>query len=111
MLDQVADEPIAARLFACATINGAHALRVKAGALAPGSLADFFTVDLRDPSIAGSSREDLLPVLVFGLDRTAIRDVAVNGRLIVRDGRHALGEEIVSLYEETRANVWRTPAN
>jgi formimidoylglutamate deiminase len=75
--------------------------------LAAGSLADFFTVDLRDVSIAGHSADDLLPLIVFGLNRTAIRDVAVNGKLIVRDGKHASQEEIISRYEEVHAKVWR----
>jgi formimidoylglutamate deiminase len=106
MLDQIDATPIAARLFACATYNGAQALRVPAGSLTVGSFADFFTVDLRAPSIAGNSSEDLLPILVFGLERTAIRDVAINGRLIVRDGKHALQEEIVSRYAELHRKVW-----
>ncbi len=36
-------------------------------------------VDLDDVSIAGNSAEDLLPVVVFGMDRTAVKDVAVGG--------------------------------
>jgi formimidoylglutamate deiminase len=110
MLDQGDGMPAAARLFDCATSNGAHALGVPAGALTVNSYADFFTVDLRDPSIAGHSAGDLLPMLVFGLNRTAMRDVAVNGRLIVRDGRHAHQEEIVSRYAELHRKVWRDAA-
>jgi formimidoylglutamate deiminase len=110
MLDQIGEQPIAARLFDCATSHGARALHVEAGGLSAGSFADFFTIDLRDPSIAGHSSEDLLPLLVFGMNRTAIRDVAVNGRLIVRDGSHPLAEEIVSRYEATHQKVWRIPA-
>jgi formimidoylglutamate deiminase len=107
ILDQIADVPLAQRLFACATANGARALAVPAGDLITGSLADFFTVDLRDPSIAGHSAADLLPLIVFGLNRTAIRDVAVSGRLIVRNGRHLLQDEIISRYAEIHAAVWR----
>jgi len=33
---------------------------------------------------------------VFSLERTAIRDVVVVGVAIVRDGRHALEDEIVA---------------
>ena len=106
MLDQIDAAPIAARLFACATQNGANALRVPAGSLTTDSFADFVTVDLRDPSIAGHSSQDLLAILLFALNRAAIRDVAVNGRLIVRDGKHALQEEIVSRYAELHRKVW-----
>jgi formimidoylglutamate deiminase len=106
MLDQIGEQGIAARLFDCATRNGADCLSVPAGRLQPGAAADFFTIDLRDVSIAGHSADDLLPMIVFGMNRTAIRDVAVNGRLVVRDGRHALQEEIVARYGEVHASVW-----
>jgi formimidoylglutamate deiminase len=107
MLDQIGEQGIAMRLFDCATHNGAHSLSVPAGRLQPGAAADFFTVDLRDPSIAGHSADDLLPIIVFGMNRTAIRDVAVNGRFVVRDGRHHLQDEIISSYADVHAKVWR----
>ncbi|MGB6134060.1 MAG: formimidoylglutamate deiminase [Acidobacteriaceae bacterium] len=110
ILDQIGGQALAARLFSCATANGARALRVPAGDFAENSYADFFTVDLRDLSIAGHSAEDLLPLVVFGLDRAAIRDVAVNGKLILRDGRHPLSDEIVSRYAEVHEKVWRNAA-
>jgi formimidoylglutamate deiminase len=107
ILDQIGNQPLAARLFDCATVNGARSLAVRSGTLAPQSCADFFTVDLRDPSIAGHSATDLLPLIVFGMNRTAIRDVAVNGKLIVSDSTHSLQQEIVSRYAEIHAKVWR----
>lgn len=110
ILDHIGGVPLAQRLFDCATVNGARSLAVPTGDLRPGSCADFFTVDLRDLSIAGQSADDLLPQLVFGLNRTAIRDVAVNGKLILRDGRHPLHDEIVSRYAELHARVWSRPS-
>ncbi|MFY9745964.1 MAG: formimidoylglutamate deiminase [Acidobacteriaceae bacterium] len=107
ILDQIGGQGLAARLFDCATVNGARALAVPSGTLAADSFADFFTIDLRDASIAGSSAEDLLPLIVFGMNRTAIRDVAVNGKLVVRDGRHTAQGEIVSRYQEVHTKVWR----
>ncbi|MGC2299007.1 MAG: formimidoylglutamate deiminase [Acidobacteriaceae bacterium] len=110
ILDQIGEQGLAARLFACATANGARSLAVPSGTLAADSFADFFTIDLRDISIAGSSADDLLPLIVFGMNRTAIRDVAVKGKLVVRDGRHPAQEEIVARYEEVHAKVWRDSA-
>jgi formimidoylglutamate deiminase len=110
ILDQISGQALAARLLDCATVSGASALAVPAGELILGSFADFFTVDLRDPSIAGHAADDLPPLMVFGLNRTAIRDVAVNGRLVIHDGRHALQDEIVSRYAEVHAKVWRDVA-
>jgi formimidoylglutamate deiminase len=106
ILDQRAGKPLATQLFDCATVHGARALALPDGGLSPGSFADFFTVDLNDPSIAGHSAEDLLPILVFSLNRSAIRDVAVNGRLILRDQQHWLQNEIISRYQEIHQKVW-----
>jgi formimidoylglutamate deiminase len=106
ILDQIGEQTLASRLFDCATLNGARSLGVNAGLLSPGYLADFFTVDLDDLSIAGHSDEDLLPLAVFSLNRTAIRDVIVNGRWVVRDGRHPLKEEIVSRYKDLHEKLW-----
>jgi formimidoylglutamate deiminase len=110
ILDQIGGKTLASRLFDCATVNGAHSLGVNTGDLSAGSLADFFTVDLDDLSIAGHSGVDLLPLVVFSLDRTAIRDVVVNGRWVVRDGRHPLQEEIVSRYKDLHGKLWGAKA-
>jgi len=68
--------------------------------LEPGRPADFFSVDLQDVSIAGVAPEELLSMIVFSLERTAVRDVVMNGRAVVTEGRHALADEIVSRYRE-----------
>jgi formimidoylglutamate deiminase len=107
ILDQIAAQPLALRLFDCATVHGGRALGLPGGGLTPGSFADFFTIDLNDVSIAGHSAEDLLPIIVFALNRSAIRDVVVNGRFILRDQKHVLHEEIVSRYKEIHRKVWQ----
>jgi formimidoylglutamate deiminase len=106
ILDQIGEQTLASRLFDCATIHGARALGVSAGELTGGLSADFFTVDLDDVSIAGHSGNDLLPLIVFSLGRSAIRDVMVNGRWVVRDGRHPLQEEIISRFKELHRKLW-----
>jgi formimidoylglutamate deiminase len=106
LLDQIAAKPLAARLFESATIHGARALAVPSGELRAGTFADFFTIDLNDVSIAGHSMEDLLSSVVFSLNRSAIRDVVVNGTSIVRDQKHVLQEEIVSRYKEVHQKIW-----
>lgn len=63
------------RLFDCASAAGAEALGLETGHLTSGEPADFFTLPV--DSVAAS---------VFGQER--VRDVAVAGRLIVRDGQH-----------------------
>ncbi len=106
ILDQIGEQTLASRLFDCATVNGARALGVPAGELTKGLSADFFTVDLGDMSIAGNSCNDLLPLAVFSLNRSAIRDVVVNGRWVIRDQRHPLQEEIVCRFKEVHRKLW-----
>jgi formimidoylglutamate deiminase len=106
ILDQIGEQTLASRLFDCATVHGARALGVPTGGLTVGSSADFFTVDLDDVSIAGNSGNDLLPLSVFSLSRSAIRDVMVNGRWVVRDQRHPLQEEIVARFKELHRKLW-----
>jgi formimidoylglutamate deiminase len=96
--NEVDESALARKLFNCATISGATSLGFDGGSLDPGSPADFFTVDLDDPSIAGSTTENLLANLVFSLSRTAIKDIVVGGKRIVADGRHARQDEIVNAF-------------
>ena len=102
ILDGIADQPLASRLLACATANGARALGLTLDQLSN----DYFTVDLEDVSIAGHSGDDLLPAVVFTLNRTAIRDVFVAGRCIVRDGKHPEQEEIIARFKELHRKLW-----
>jgi formimidoylglutamate deiminase len=106
VLDQIDDRPIASRLFDCATVHGAHALGIASGSLQLDEYGDMVSIDLADISVAGHAPETLLPLLVFGANRTAIRDVVVNGKMILRDGRHPLEEEIVSRYQRLYRRVW-----
>jgi formimidoylglutamate deiminase len=85
-------------LFESATISGAKSIGFNGGTFEPGAPADFFTVDLDDPSIAGSSVDDLLANIVFSLSRTAVRDVVVAGKQIVEDGRHREQEAIIEAF-------------
>jgi formimidoylglutamate deiminase len=72
-------------LLRAATEWGAASLQV------PENAADFFTVDLRDPSVAGVPLE----ALAFSASKSAVADVIVGGEFVVRDGRHDLTGEIV----------------
>ena len=97
---------LARRLFDCATFRGAEGIGSPGGILDEGRAADFFTVDLDDPSIAGATEDDLLASVVFSLSRTAVKDVFVGGRQIVSEGRHAQQEEIVSKFKKLQKKLW-----
>src|SRR4030095_7369734 len=109
VLASAADEKhsaLAARLFECSTISGAESINAPGGKLQPGHPADFFTVDLNDPSIAGAWSDDLLSGIVFSLSRTAIKDVVVGGKQIVKDGRHAQQEDIIERFKALQKKLW-----
>jgi formimidoylglutamate deiminase len=111
VLDQTSQVPglksqeLAMRLFDCATVNGARSIGAPGGSLDSGKPADFFTVDLDDPTIAGAAK-DLLPAIVFSASRAAIREVAVGGKPIVSEGQHLMQEDIVERFNELQKRLW-----
>lgn len=96
----------ASLLFDCATINGARSIGAPSGTLETGKPADFFTVDLNDVSIAGASENDLLAGIVFSLSRAAIREVVIDGKPVVSEGRHLLQEEVIERFNELQKRLW-----
>nr|WP_216627053.1 formimidoylglutamate deiminase [Corallococcus exercitus] len=97
---------LAARLFDMATVQGARSLGMGTGTLSPGSQADFFTVDVQHPSLVGAGPASLLPGIVFGAAGGAVREVAVAGRLLVRDGRHPLTEESGRAFQQLARRLY-----
>ena len=102
VLDGRQGEPLPSLLFDFATKSGAKSLHVETGSLQPGKPADFFTVDLADCSIAGSLPDELLTNIVFSMSRSAVCDVAVSGRIIINQKRHAMQDEIVEAFHRVQ---------
>jgi formimidoylglutamate deiminase len=98
VLDGRQGESLPALLFDFATRSGARSLHVETGALEMGRSADFFTVDLSDCSIAGSLPEELLTNVIFSMSCSAVRDVAVNGRMFAEQRCHPLQNEVVEAF-------------
>lgn len=94
----------AQRLFHAMTVGGARGLGAPSGALEVGRPADFFTVNLYDPSIAGSDPEMLLESIVFSAERRAVRDVWIGGRLRLSGGRHAQQGPVIGRYVDWTRN-------
>ena len=97
---------VAALLFNCATINGARSIGAPGGTLEPGRPADFFTIALDDPSIAGVSPDGLLASIVFSLSRAAVREVVVGGKPVVSEGQHLIQEEVVERFNDLQKRLW-----
>lgn len=89
-----------------ATVHGARSLGAPGGALEVGRPADFFTVNLFDPAIAGADPASLLAGLVLGLERRAIRDVWVGARQRIAGGRHVNHGPIVGRFVEVQKRLW-----
>jgi formimidoylglutamate deiminase len=97
---------LAAQLFDCATTSGARSIGAPGGALEIGRPADFFTVDLNDPTVSGASKQDLLASIVFSASRAAVREVVVGGKPIVSEGQHLIQEEVVERFNELQKRLW-----
>ena len=99
--------PVGQTLHAGAARGGAQALARRAGAIAPGCRADFVVLDADDPALAGQPAEALLDAAVFGPCRRPVRDVMVDGRWVVRDGRHPQQDAVLARYRNTLARLTR----
>jgi formimidoylglutamate deiminase len=97
---------IATPLFDCATANGARSIGAAGGALEAGRPADFFTVALDDPTIAGASPHDLLSSIVFASTRAAVREVVVGGKPIVSESQHLIQDDVVERFNELQRKLW-----
>ena len=106
MLDGISGMNLSQRLLHYATIGGAESLGFDSGVLRAGRPADFFAIDLADLSIAGNTSEDLLAVVIFGMNRRAITDVVVGGNHICSNRSHPLTDEIVAQYKQVHRKVW-----
>jgi 5-methylthioadenosine/S-adenosylhomocysteine deaminase len=71
--------------FDLGTRSAAEILRLDAGAVAAGRLADLVAVDLGHPSL--HPRTDLLKSVVYAMSHQAVTDVWVHGRRVVEAGR------------------------
>jgi formimidoylglutamate deiminase len=71
---------VAPSLLRAATENGARALGIPAGRIAPGFFADFAAVDLLHPALAGVPDESLLEAILLGAPDDCIAATCVAGR-------------------------------
>ncbi|MFN0063558.1 MAG: formimidoylglutamate deiminase [Myxococcaceae bacterium] len=82
------------RLLDVASSGGARALGVSAGKLAPGEWADFVTIDLGHPVLAGADAATFPAAWMLAGHSGLVRDVVVGGKHVVRDGLHLAAEAI-----------------
>jgi formiminoglutamate deiminase len=76
-----------------------------AGRIEPGARADLVTVSLDGVRLAGWEPEHALESAVFAAGAADVRHVLVDGREIVRDGRHTTIDVPRELHEAVRAVI------
>ena len=96
-----------AALFHAATVGGARSLGTAGGALEVGRPADFFTVNLYDPALAGADADSLLSNLLLAGERRPVREVWIGARQRVANGRHALHGPIIGRFVDVQRRLWR----
>ena len=80
----------AEEIFAAATANGASALRLKAGKIAPGYLADLCLVDLKQAAFTPNF--NFISNIVYAANGSCIDTVICNGKILM-ENRHVPEEE------------------
>ncbi len=79
------------QVFDFATVNGAKALGINAGAIEGGKLADVVLADLRKPNMA--PYHDHIANLVYAMNPSNISDVIANGEFVMREGKITVFDE------------------
>ena len=74
---------------------------IRAGAIAPGLLADLVVLDPEHPALLGRRGDGLLDAWVFAGNATPVRHVMVAGRWVVQHGAHVRGAEIAAAFART----------
>jgi formimidoylglutamate deiminase len=98
--------PSPAGLLQIATVGGARSLGATGGALEVGRPADFFTLNLLDPSLAGTDVGALPDHLIHAVDRRAVHEVWIGARQRIAAGRHPQQGVIVSRFVEAQKRIW-----
>ena len=90
-LDALVFQPTDVLHMACRGGSAAFGMPDEYGALAEGQRADLLVVDLRAPFVAPVHR--VASALVYNATPRDVRDVVVDGRVLLRDGRLAVADE------------------
>ncbi len=95
----------AQELLQAATAGGARALGWDAGVLEIGRLADFVTLDVESPRLAGAGVDDLVSRVVYAAAPADVRRVVVGGHTVVKEGRHIRLGAVGSLLAQAISEV------
>jgi len=105
MLADSQEPHVGTRLWRDAARYGAAALGQPAGVIAVGARADWLVLDPDHASMAGARATTALDHLLFAGGSSAIRDVMVAGRWVVKGRRHADEERLARPFQELMARL------
>jgi 5-methylthioadenosine/S-adenosylhomocysteine deaminase len=92
--------------FAMGTRLGGEVLGLPVGRIAPGFRADLVALDLHDPSLWPTAA--LAKNVVYSLSSRAVRDVMVEGRVVVANRRlQTVAEEDIEVRVKRLTSSWR----
>ncbi len=94
---------VAPELIDMATTAGARSLRLDAGAIDAGRLADLVAVDLDHHALAGWTDETLAAMLTLSATPDVVSDVWVGGARRLEDRDHPRASEITAAFREVAA--------
>ena len=94
-------------LFQAALIGGNQATASASAGIVPGASADFLVFDGSDPFVAESRGDELLDRWIFASATPMIRDVAISGRWLIREGRHFNEDPINRAFAKSLARLRR----
>ncbi|HEX6870818.1 MAG TPA: formimidoylglutamate deiminase [Micromonosporaceae bacterium] len=96
-----------AELLTAATASGHAALGwPDAGTIAEGGRADLVTVSLSSVRTAGFDPAEPAAAVVFAATGADVTHVVIDGRVVVRDGRHLLVDNVEAALAEAIREVW-----
>ncbi len=92
-------------LLRAATLGGSRSLGWEAGELREGRLADFISLSLEGPRLAGAELGDTVAQVVYSAHPADIRQVVVGGELVVEAGEHLRLGSVGALLEQSLAEL------
>ena len=87
--------------FQMATVEAARVARLEAGELQPGRLADLAILDLQSVHLQPFHEQDPINMLVFCARAGDVRDTLIHGKVVMRNRRLPLVNEMDLLQEAT----------